>query len=351
MKAGKLPGDILPRLIAGLPRRDARVVVGPGIGRDAAVIDAGGPNLLVAKSDPITFASDMIGRYAVNVNANDIACTGATPSWFLATILLPEDSTPELAESIFHQLQETCTELDIEIIGGHTEITIGLDRPIVAGAMLGEVERDRLVRPDGAGTGDALILTKGIAIEGTSVLAHEAADRLAALGVSTDVLRSASEYIHSPGISVVAEARAACDAVDVHAMHDPTEGGLATALYEMAEACGAGITIEASTINVLPETQVVCEAAGLDPMGLLASGSLLIAVADDDCDRAIRAIESAGIPARRLGTVAEEQAGVIMMDEEGTVVPRFVADEVARFLSGPGSPSDSPYPKSEGEEG
>jgi hydrogenase expression/formation protein HypE len=350
MQAGKLPSDILSRLIAGLPKRDARVLLGPGIGRDAAVIDNGGPKLLIAKSDPITFASDMIGRYAVHVNANDIACTGATPCWFLATILLPEGSTHEMAESIFGQIQETCTELGIEIVGGHTEITIGLDRPIVAGAMLGEVEHDRLVRPDGARPGDALILTKGIAIEGTSVLAHEAAARLTDLGISRDVLSRASEYILSPGISVVAEAKAACGSVEVHAMHDPTEGGLATALHEMAEACGAGITIEAGAVDVLPETLEVCEVTGLDPMGLLASGSLLIAVADDECASAIRAIESVGVQARRLGTITGKGAGVIMMDEEGTVVPRFATDEVARFLSRTGSPSDNPNPKSEGEE-
>jgi hydrogenase expression/formation protein HypE len=350
MQAGKLPSDILSRLIAGLPKRDARVLLGPGIGRDAAVIDNGGPKLLIAKSDPITFASDMIGRYAVHVNANDIACTGATPCWFLATILLPEGSTHEMAESIFGQIQETCTELGIEIVGGHTEITIGLDRPIVAGAMLGEVEHDRLVRPDGARPGDALILTKGIAIEGTSVLAHEAAARLTDLGISRDVLSRASEYILSPGISVVAEAKAACGSVEVHAMHDPTEGGLATALHEMAEACGAGITIEAGAVDVLPETLEVCEVTALDPMGLLASGSLLIAVADDECASAIRAIESVGVQARRLGTITGKGAGVIMMDEEGTVVPRFATDEVARFLSRTGSPSDNPNPKSEGEE-
>lgn len=351
MQAGKLPPHLLSKLLDRLPRRDPRVVLGPGIGRDAAVIDNGGPKLLVAKSDPITFASEMIGRYAVHVNANDIACTGATPSWFLATVLLPEDSTPELAESIFQQMQEACEALEIEIVGGHTEITIGLARPVVSGAMLGEVDRDRLVRPDGAQPGDALILTKGIAIEGTAVLAHEAAHRFRALGVSEAELERGADYILSPGISVVTEAKAACRAVNVHAMHDPTEGGLATALYEMSEACGAGIAIERAAIEVLPETRAICKAAGLDPLGLLASGSLLIAVADSDCAAAVHAIESEGVPARRLGTIVERETGVIMIDEDGTVVPRFAADEVARFLSGPGSPSDNPHPRSEGEEG
>lgn len=351
MQAGKLPHDLLAKLLGNLPHHDPRVLLGPGIGRDAAVIDHGAKKLLVAKSDPITLATDMIGRYAVHVNANDIACTGATPTWFLLTILLPEGSTAELAETILTDAQTACDELGIEIVGGHTEITIGLDRPIVSGAMLGEVERDRLVRPDGAQSGDALILTKGIAIEGTAVLALEARDRLLALGVTDAVLDRAANYISSPGISVVTEAMAACDAVDVHAMHDPTEGGLATAICEMSEACGSGITVERGAIEVLPETAAISEATDLDPLGLLASGSLLIAVDASDGERAIASLERKGVPARRIGTISEKGVQVIMNGEDGTVVPRFATDEVARFLSGPGSPSDNPYSKSEGEEG
>lgn len=350
MQPGKLPQDHLARILRALPHRDPRVLLGPGIGRDAAVIDAGGPRLLVAKSDPITFASDLIGSYAVHVNANDVACMGAKPSWFLATILLPESSTPELPESIFHQIQEACDSLEIEIVGGHTEITIGLSRPIICGSLLGEVSRDRLVRPDGARPGDALILTKGIAIEGTAVLAREAAAPLRARGVGDATITTAADYILEPGISVVREARAACDAVRVHAMHDPTEGGLATALYEMTEASALGIEVAADAIQVLPETQAICETAGLDPLGLLASGALLIAVAHSDCEAAVRAIEAEGVHAVRLGTFVHHRSRVIMVAEEETVVPRFATDEVARFLSGPGSPSDNPHPKSEGEE-
>jgi hydrogenase maturation factor len=351
MQAGKLPHDLLARLLAGLPHRDPRVLLGPGIGRDAAVIDAGGPNLLIAKSDPITFASDLIGWYAVHVNANDIACLGARPSWFLATVLLPEGSTPELAESIFKQLLDACDAIGAELVGGHTEITIGLDRPLISGAMLGEVARDRLVRPDGARPGDALILTKGIAIEGTAVLAREAAARLRALGVGDATLAAAAEYIHSPGISIVKEAQAACDAATVHALHDPTEGGLVTALYEMAEASACGILVDTGVIPVLAETQRICTAADLDPLGLLASGALLIGVAEEDCETALRAIETAGVGSVKLGTFVAGEARVIIDGEDETVVPRFAVDEVARFLSGPVSPSDNPYPKTEGEAG
>jgi hydrogenase maturation factor len=334
MHIGKLPNNLLAELLANLPRNDPRVVIGPGIGKDAAVIDTGGPRLLVAKSDPITFASDLIGWYAVHVNANDVACTGAEPAWFLATVLLPEGCDPALAGSIFDQISVACAGLGVELVGGHTEVTYRLDRPIVAGAMLGEVDRQRLVRPEVAAPGDALILTKGIAIEGTGVLAREAAAALEARGVPRSAIEEAQRYIIDPGISVVKEARAVCAAVSVHAMHDPTEGGLATALYEMAEACGTGIAVDADAIEVMPLTREICAAGALNPLGLLASGALLIVVAADDCERALAAVREAGVHARRIGRLTAAGEGVIIeSDSRRGPVPHFDRDEVARFLA------------------
>jgi len=333
LPSGKLPAEMLAQLLEGLPRRDPRVLLGPGIGRDAAVIDFG-DRLLVATTDPITFATAHLGWYAVHVNANDIACMGARPAWFLATILLPEGASPELAETVFGQVLEACEALEIELVGGHTEITYRLDRAIVVGAMLGEVERQRLVRPEDARPGDALLLTKGLAIEGTAVLAREAGERLRALGMAAEAVEAAKGCIFEPGISVVREATAACEAVRVHAMHDPTEGGLATALYELAEAAAVGIEVEDGTIEVLPQTRALCEAAGLEAMGLLASGALLLAVAEEDGARAVSAIKEAGVTARRIGRVAESTAGVIISSRSHKrAVPRFARDEVARFLA------------------
>lgn len=334
MQAGKLPNELLARLLGKVKSRDPRVVFGPGVGRDAAVIDAGGPKLLVAKSDPITFATDLIGRYAVTVNANDIACMGARPAWFMATVLLPEGCAPDLPETVFNQIVETCGSLDIELVGGHTEVTYGLARPLVIGALLGEVERDRLVRPDGARPGDALILTRGVAVEGTGVLAREAGERLVELGMQPRDVEAAKGYILDPGISVERAASAAAGAVRVHAMHDPTEGGLATALYEMAEAAGVGVAVQREAIEVLPLTRILCRKAGLDPLGLLASGSLLLAVAQEDCGQALAAIEAAGVPARRIGALAGPEQEVIMEGAtRSRAVPRFARDEAARFLT------------------
>jgi hydrogenase expression/formation protein HypE len=335
MDIGKLPNQLLGQLLARIgPDVSGRVVVGPGVGEDAAVIDIG-PRLLVAKSDPITFATDLIGWYAVHINANDIACMGARPAWFLATILLPPGASQSLAETIFDQILDACRQMEVELVGGHFEITYRLDRPIVVGAMLGEVEHDRLVRGSGAQPGDHVILTKGIAIEGTAVLAREAADALRRKGVAPDVVETARGYIFQPGISVVREALLAVETASVHAMHDPTEGGLATAIYEMAEASNVGMQLEEAAVTVLPATQALCQAAGLEPLGLLASGALLIALPPQDSDRLLAALQEAGITAGRLGTVTPKDAGVIIDRREGgsTALPTFARDEVARFLA------------------
>ena len=333
MQPGKLPQQLLASLLTTVGSSDPSVVLGPGIGRDAAVIDTGGPTLFVAKADPITFATDRIGWYAVHVNANDIACLGARPRWFMATIFLPEGASRALARSIFQQITGACSSLGVALVGGHTEITVGLDRPIVSGAMLGEVERDRFVRPDGSRPGDSLILAGGIAVEGTSVLAREAGEALRGAGVSTRTVAAARKYLVDPGISVVAAAKAVGQAVQVHAMHDPTEGGLATALYEMAAASELGIVVQADRIGVLPATRKICEALDLDPLGLLASGALLIATEAADEAAAILALSGAGVSAHRIGEFVQRRGVIMISNNQRRPVPRFERDEVARFVS------------------
>jgi hydrogenase expression/formation protein HypE len=333
--AGKLPSQLLVDLLARIgPYRSGRVVVGPGVGQDAAVIDMG-DRLLVAKSDPITFASDLIGWYAVHVNANDVACMGARPAWFLATVLLPEGAPPSLAEAIFQQVLDACQGMGVELVGGHFEITYDLERPIVVGAMLGEAERERLVRGSGAQPGDCLVLTKGIAIEGTAVLAREAGQSLERLGAPAAVLEEARGYIFQPGLSVVREAMLAVESAPIHAMHDPTEGGLATALHELATAGGVGLAVQETAIDVLPCTEAICRVAGLEPLGLLASGALLIALPPAHCDALLARLADAGIAAACIGSVKQQSEGTIIERRMGNSepLPQFARDEVARFLA------------------
>jgi len=330
---GKLPLEDLSRLLARYTQKDPRIVVMPGIGRDATVISFS-DKYLVAKTDPITFATDQIGYYAVNINANDIAAMGGIPRWFLVTLLLPEGKTsPADVEDIFAQLAGACKELGIVLCGGHTEITHGLDRPIVVGQMLGEVEKGKLVAPDKIRPGDEILLTKGIAIEGTALIARE---RKGIEGLlSEDEITRCQHLLKSPGISVVREARIANEVTEVHAMHDPTEGGLATGLQELAAAASMGMLVEMEKITFFPETQILCQKLKLDPLGLLASGALLIAVAAGESEKVITALKVEQISATVIGKIREREKGVKLV-KEGQVkdMPSFDRDEVARLFGG-----------------
>src|SRR5437016_1798147 len=279
---GKLRAETLQAIFDKHPVRDPRVVVGPRVGEDAAVIDAG-DRYLVATTDPITFATDEIGWYALQVNANDIAVRGARPRWFLATLLLPSETTTEASvTSLFAELYAACDELDVALVGGHTEITHGLDRPIVVGAMLGEVAKDKLVTTGGARVGDAVVLTKGVPLEGAAIIARAKEAELRRRGVPAPLIQRAKAFLRAPGLSVLPEVEIACELAEVHAMHDPTEGGIATALVELADAAGVGLRIDRDRIMVLPEGRTLCEAFGLDPLGTIASGALLMTLSPAD---------------------------------------------------------------------
>jgi hydrogenase expression/formation protein HypE len=331
-EVGKLPMEFLQLLLERYGGQDERLVVGPRIGEDAAVLDMG-ERYLVAKSDPITFATDQIGWYVVHINANDLATMGATPRWLLLTLLLPESgSDREAVEKIFSQVSQACQALGIALCGGHTEVTYGLDRPIAVGLMLGEVEKADLVCTAGAQIDDHLILTKGIAVEGTAMLALELGDQLEErLGV--ELVTLSRRFLREPGISVLRDAQIVCQAGHPHAMHDPTEGGLATGLWELAHASGKGLVVDPSKIHVFPETDAVCRALDLDPLGLIASGALLVAAAPDESPRMVQTLTGAGIRASVIGQVVAGPARVQMKTARGLVpMPSFERDEVARVF-------------------
>jgi len=330
---GKIPNPVLRELLAGLGSADPRVRVGPGIGLDAAVIDLG-DRYLVAKTDPITFASDWVGWYAVHVNANDVACMGAEPRWFLASLLLPEGKTDRgLAETIFRQIGEACHSLEISLVGGHTEISHGIDRPIVVGCMLGEVAKDGLVTAAGAQAGDLLLLVGGIPIEATAILAREKADELEGR-FDPQFLERCRKFLFEPGISVVRAARLALSAAPVHAMHDLTEGGLLAGLWELAEASGCGLEVDREAIPILPEGQALCEVFGLNPLACISSGALLLTAPVGRQAAIEQALSSQRIIVRAIGQViSRAEAQVNLRSPEGTgPAPKPERDEIARLL-------------------
>ncbi|MFB3880245.1 MAG: AIR synthase family protein [Armatimonadota bacterium] len=338
MKTGKLPIGVLERLLAGLPAGDSRVVVGPRVGEDAAAISFGDV-AVVAGMDPITFATDLIGWYAVQVNANDVAVMGARPRWFLAALLLPPDSPDGSAEEVFGQLGRACEELSITPVGGHTEVTGAVSQPVVVGCMLGEASSQGIVTTGGARPGDVVLLRGSAGVEGTAVLAREAGEALSTRGVELEQIERAKRFLFDPGISVVRPALAAAS-VGVSAMHDPTEGGIASGLLELARASAGGIEVDLDRVPVLPVTQLVCEALGLDPLGLIGSGALLITTGADDVTAVQDALRAAGDDATVIGRVLPESEG-LWAERAGKrhPLPVFERDEVARFLDGLSGPA------------
>lgn len=335
LPAGKLPTDLLHSLLSKHAPSDPQLLIGPGIGRDSAAI-AFGETILVAKSDPITFPTTRTALHLVHVNANDIACQGGTPRWLLVTALLPLDGTTDgTVARLFGDLNEEARKINISVIGGHTEITDAVTRPVLVGTLLGETDSAGLIHPANAQVGHRLLLTKTAGIEGTAVLSAAATEQLRALGWSDVDLMAAHAMIDDPGISVVPEARALAMAGAVSAMHDPTEGGVISAVRELAQAAGCGAYIRESAVAVAPITRRMCADLGIDPFGLLASGSLLAAVPPELTDTAAAALESVGVPFNWIGKLIQAEQGMRLGTTTGDVpLPDYARDEVARVLSG-----------------
>jgi hydrogenase maturation factor len=329
---GKIPPELLKQVLSNPPVRDPRLILGPGIGIDCAVVDMG-DRCLVLKSDPITFTSDEIGWYAVQVNANDIATTGAIPKWFLATLLLPESLTSE--EDILRiskQINQACAALGVSLAGGHTEITSGVKQPIIAGTMVGEVLREELITPKGAAVEDEILLTQSIPIEATAILARERPESLAG-ALSPAELAEAQNYLHQPGISILRAAQLAVGVGGVTAMHDPTEGGLLAALWELAEACGHTLQIDIEEIPVTSLSKIICQAFKIDPLKAIASGALLLAVQRGQAGRIQQSLAQNGIPCTAIGRIESGPAEVVTWSRTGWVsLPRPLQDELARVL-------------------
>jgi hydrogenase expression/formation protein HypE len=333
LPVGKLPPAVLQGLLrACRPPASSGVLIGPRYGEDAAVIDMG-TKYLVAKTDPITFTEDRIGWYAVHINANDIATLGARARWFLATLLLPEGrTTADMARKIFLDVLSTCRELGIALCGGHTEVTSGLNRPIVVGQMLGEVEKSELIRKESQQPGDLVILTRGVAIEGTAILARTKGPELQKK-VGRAMVSRAKRWLVEPGISVVHDARLAVQSGVIHAMHDPTEGGLLSGLAEIALAGRVGLRVWKEKIPILPETLAFSRALHFDPLALIASGALLVVATPSSVPHLLLKYARQGIPATVIGEIRPRHEGILVIDngrKTKLLIPK--RDEFARLL-------------------
>lgn len=324
---GKLCHAALGRLLARAPGGPG-VILGPGLGEDACALYTRG-EVLVASTDPITLASGDLGYYAVNVNANDVATMGARPRWLLASLLLPVGSDSTKVAGIFDRLTSACKGIKVALVGGHTEMTSAVTRPLIVGTMLGTVPRKRLVRPERAREGDVVLLTKRLAIEGTAIIARERRRGVARILGERRAARARS-MLFRPGISVVPEAMAAVGAAPVHAMHDPTEGGFISGVRELSFAAGLGVEIFEEKIPVYAETREICRDLGLDPLGLIASGSLLIVASPRSAKRIAAAIRRKRIECTEVGRMAGKRPR-LMRAGRRLPFPAAGVDEITRI--------------------
>ena len=324
---GKLPINILKEVIfknLGVIREE--VVLGPTTGFDGAVIDVGDKSLIVSM-DPITGALERIGWLAVNVNANDIATFGVEPAFFLSCILLPENANRQIVETISVQMDKAAKKLGMAIVGGHCEVTPGLTNPIVVGCAMGITEKGNYVTAGGAKLGDKLILTKSVGIEGTAILAADREEQLKKI-LKPAMLRNAKKFYDN--ISVVKDAITAFKTGAVHAMHDPTEGGLAGGIHEMADASNLGVKMYEEKIQIAPETVKICNFFRIDPLQLIASGSLLIAAKRNSAEKVVEALEKNQIVAAVIGEFLSSPKERIIACESGGLekLVRPVSDQL-----------------------
>jgi thiamin-phosphate kinase len=285
-----------------------RLILGPAVGEDAAIIDMG-DQVIVLATDPITGATRNIGWLSVHINANDVASCGARPLWYLSSILLPEKADEEMLEQIMTQVDHAAHELNVSVIGGHSEVSPRLSNPIIVGFMIGETRKNQYVTSRGAKLGDKIILTKGVGIEGTAILATELVQILKQK-IDKKTLDRSQSFIKD--ISIVKEAMIAVGVGGVHAMHDPTEGGIITGLWELAEASHKGIVVFEEKIPVASETKKICKLFKIDPLKIMSSGALLISIRSNKANELLSTLQREGVIASIIGEVTRFKNGRIL---------------------------------------
>lgn len=335
LASGKLPAALLARVLARFPPAPPEVRLGPRPGEDACALELPG-GTLVAATDPITLADAQTGRLAVLVNANDLAVTGARPRWFLAVVLLPAGTEESAVEALFEELRRALDEVGASLVGGHTEVTPIVAQPVVVGQMLGLAEDGRFLATAGARPGDAIVQVGPAPVEGAAVLARAAGARLA--GLDPALLAAAGAALERPGISIVEPALLAAR-LGATALHDATEGGLAAALHELADASGVALAVDREAVLWFEPGVALCRALGVDPWATLSSGTLLAAFPPEAAARAVGALTAAGRPAALVGTAS---SGSGVRDGGGRPIPWPQRDEVHRALAGGAGSATAP---------
>lgn len=325
MEIGKIPNDILRDIVFGkLKNKRSEVLVRPGIGEDCCVVDFG-EYVCVMSSDPITGAVNEVGKLAVLVTCNDIASCGVEPLGLLVTILAPPGTTAKELEAIMDQLTATAAAINVDIMGGHTEITSSVNRFVITSTAIGRAPKNRLITTKGAKSGDSIVLTKSAGMEGTSIVAYDKEEELAGF-LGKELLDEAKSFMNS--ISVIKEGLIAAD-FGVSAMHDVTEGGLLGAVWELCEASGRGAEIFHDKIPIAESTKRICEFYGINPLKLISSGCMLIAAPDGE--GLVKRLNTSGIAAAVIGSILDNRERILVSGNEKYDILQPGSDDLFRI--------------------
>ncbi len=314
MEPGKIPNDILTKIIIGkINTFREEVIMRPGIGEDCAAIEFD-KYACVMSTDPITAAGKNAGRLAVHISCNDVASSGVEPLGLMVTILCPVGTTENELEQLMEQICETAGKLNVEIIGGHTEVTPAVNKIILSTTCLGKVLKDKVISSSGAKPGDSVILTKSAGLEGTAIIAGDFEELLGAF-MDKNQLEYAKGLINS--ISVVPEGVLA-GKFGASSMHDITEGGVLGAAWEISEASCTGITLNKDSIPVEPVTHCICDYFRINPLKLISSGCMIITCQNGQS--LVQLLEENNIKATIIGEITDKNNGRLLISkQEGTV--------------------------------
>lgn len=317
MKVGKLDTDLLRKIVfRHITCQREEVMVRPGVGEDCAVVDFG-DYACVLSTDPITGTASEVGRLAVHISCNDVASNGVEPLGLMLTIMAPEGTTADEIEEVMRQAGEESKKLNVEIIGGHTEITSAVNRIIVSATAIGRQIKNRVVATCGAQVGDLVLMTKTAGLEGTAIIAHENTGVLTGY-MGADMVERAKYMMNM--ISVVPEGIIG-GALGTSSMHDITEGGLLGAAWELCEAAGVGIEIHLNHVPIAVETEKICGYYHLDPLRLISSGCMLMTIPEEKGSELLRALEEKGIQGTVIGRITNEGRYLIDGEEKVEIAP------------------------------
>lgn len=329
LPAGKVPNWLLDEYIKKYASlSDYSLVVPPGVGEDVTAVKVDSTDFVLLKADPVTFAAERAGYYAVTINLNDLAAAGGEPKWLLTTLFFPPNTIPCVIETMFKDLSEACASNGITLAGGHTELTPSVTQPIISGMLVGIPDK-KIYKKSDIQEGDGIILTKSVSVEGTSILTTDYKKVLMDIGITEEEIQEGQRLINK--ISILKEARISRNFSGLRAMHDVTEGGLATALREVSISSGHKIAVQEEKIPIMALTKKICSRLNLNAMGLIGSGSLIIVIDDNQAEHLVQKLNSSGIEAAKIGNVLHDGNGLeVTTNGRKKVWPVFDSDEITK---------------------